>query len=170
MRNWPISKPNLTLLDGSMRKVLFLLVATAGVIIAIGLLTKTIDIYPPQKREIKIGNVTLYVEIADSEDERKNGLSGTKSLPKNDGMLFSFAQEDVFPSFWMKGMLIPIDIIWIDEWEVVKIHENIQPEPGKSDNELTKYYPDGPVDLVIEVNAGFSDKNGVDVGDKLSFR
>ena len=150
-----------------MRKALFLLVAAAGIIIAIGLLTQRIQIYPPQKREIKVGNVTLYVEIADSEDERKNGLSGRKSLPKNDGMLFSFGQEDVFPSFWMKEMFIPIDIIWIDEWGVVKIHENIQPEPEKSDSELTKYYPDGPVDLVIEVNAGFSGKNNIKVGDNV---
>jgi hypothetical protein len=150
-----------------MRRVLFLLVATASVIIAIGLLSQRIQIHPPQKRQIKVGNVTLYVEIADSEDERKKGLSGTKSLPENEGMLFSFGQENVLPSFWMKGMLIPIDIIWIDEWEVVKIHENIQPEPEKSDSELTKYYPDGPVDLVIEVNAGFSGKNNIRVGDNI---
>ncbi len=150
-----------------MRKVLFLLFATASVIIAIGLLTQRVQIYPPQKRQIKVGNVTLHVEIADSEDERKNGLSGRNTLEENTGMLFSFEQEDVFPSFWMKGMLIPIDIIWIDEWEVVKIHENIQPEPEKSDSELTKYYPDGPVDLIIEVNAGFSGKNNIRVGDNV---
>ena len=150
-----------------MKQILLPLVATAAVIIAIGLLTQRIQIYPPQKRQIKVGNVTLSVEIADSEDERRNGLSGRSTLGKNDGMLFSFGQENVFPSFWMKEMLIPIDIIWIDEWEVVKIHENIQPEPERRDSELTKYYPDGPIDYVLEVNAGFSGENNLRVGDSI---
>lgn len=152
-----------------MKQILLPLVATAAVIIAIGLLTQRIQIYPPQKRQIKVGNVTLSVEIADSEDERKNGLSGTKSLPKNDGMLFSFGQENVFPSFWMKEMLIPIDIIWINDGVVVKIDKGVEPEPGKGISELTLYYPTEPIDYVLEVNAGFSDGNGIKLSDQVNF-
>lgn len=119
-------------------------------------------------REVKIGNNRLFVEHASNEEERRKGLSGRTSLREDGGMLFSFGQENVLPSFWMKGMLIPIDIIWIDEWEVVKIHKNVQPEPEKSDSELTKYYSDGPIDNVIEVNAGFSNKNNIKVGDNVT--
>ena len=148
-----------------MKKVVLLLTGTAIFIIGIGLLTQKTP--SPEKKEVKIGNLTLLVEIADSEEKRARGLSGKRKLAEDGGMLFVFEKENVFPSFWMKGMLIPIDIIWIDEWEVVKIHENVQPEPEKSASELIKYYPDGPVDFVIEVNAGFSGKNNIRVGDKV---
>ncbi len=116
-------------------------------------------------QEVKIGDSRLFAEVASNEEERRKGLSGRTSLSKDGGMLFSFGQENVLPSFWMKDMLIPIDIIWVNDFRVVKIHENVQLEPEKSDSELTKYYSDGPIDNVIEVNAGFSNKNNIKVGD-----
>lgn len=121
-------------------------------------------------QEVKIGNTSFNVEWALTEEERQKGLSGRASLWKGYGFGFSWEQKKVLPSFWMKGMLFPIDIIWINDYRVVKIHENIQPEPEKSDSELTKYYPDGPVDLVLEVNAGFSGKNNIRVGDNVMIR
>jgi len=151
-----------------MKKILLILLVTASFIALLGLLNKKLGfIETIETKRAKIGQTSFFVELALTEEERQKGLSGRSTLEENTGMLFSFGQEDVFPSFWMKGMLIPIDIIWIDEWEVVKIHENIQPEPEKSDGELTKYYPDGPIDLVIEVNAGFSGKNNIRVGDNV---
>lgn len=154
-----------------MKQILLPLLGVALFIIAVGIFTNKIQnqkVNLSAKEEIKVGSSSVTVEIADSEEERKKGLSGRKSLGESEGMLFVFDKKDVFPSFWMKGMLIPIDIIWIDEGEVVKIHKNVQPEPEKLDRELTKYYPDGPIDFVIEVNAGFSGKNNLGVGDKLA--
>lgn len=150
-----------------MKQLLLPIVAAAAFIIAVGLLTKTIELNPPQKKQIKVGNVTLYVEISDSEDERAKGLSGRKSLGENEGMLFVF--ENSYPSFWMKEMLIPIDILWISDGKVVKIHKNVLPEPEKKTSELTLYRPDGPIDYVLEVNAEFSDKNGIKLGDQVNF-
>ncbi|MEK7111720.1 MAG: DUF192 domain-containing protein, partial [Patescibacteria group bacterium] len=149
-----------------MKKVVLLLAGTAIFIIAIGLLTQKVR--TQEKKEIKIDNQTLKVEIADSEEERKIGLSGRKKLEEDGGMLFIFESENVFPSFWMKDMLIAIDIIWINDGEVVKIDKNVEPEPGKNTTELTLYYPDKPIDYVLEVVSGFSDKNGVNIGDKFS--
>ena len=103
-----------------------------------------------------------------AEEERKIGLSRRKKLEEDGGMLFIFESENVFPSFWMKDMLIAIDIIWINDGEVVKIDKNVEPEPGKNTAELTLYYPDKPIDYVLEVVSGFSDKNGVNIGDKFS--
>lgn len=145
-----------------MKKVALLLAATAIFIIAIGLLTQKAR--TQEKKEIKIDNLTLKVEVADSEEERKIGLSGRKKLKEDEGMLFVFEKENVFPSFWMKDMLIAIDIIWINDGKVIKIDKNVEPETGKSTQELTLYYPDEPVDYVLEVVSGFSDKNGVKEG------
>lgn len=149
-----------------MKKILLIFLVTAGLITILGLFNKKPGFI--ELKRVKIGQTSFFVELAVAEEERQKGLSGRKSLPEDQGMLFSFEQKNVFPSFWMKSMLIPIDIIWIDEWEVVKIHENIQPEPEKSDRELTKYYPDRPVDYVLEVNAGFSGKNNIRVGDNVT--
>lgn len=109
---------------------------------------------------VKIGNVELKVKIADSPQERSKGLSGISSLPENEGVFFVFAEKDTTPSFWMKDMLIPLDIIWINDGKIVKIDKNV---PISDPNKL--YSPSQPIDYVLEVNAGFSDKNGLEVGD-----
>lgn len=148
-----------------MRKLVLLLAGTAIFIVAVGLLTQKAK--APQKKEIKIDNLTLRIEVADSKEERTKGLSGRKRLDENAGMLFVFEKENVFPSFWMKDMLIAIDIIWINDGEIVKIDKNVEPQPQKSTAELTLYYPDKPIDYVLEVNSGFSDKNGLKVEDSV---
>ena len=57
------------------------------------------------------------------------GLSGYAGLPEDAGMLFVFP-EPIQPTFWMKGMLFAIDIIWIRDGTVVQIHESATP-PGE---------------------------------------
>ena len=156
-----------------MKQLLLPIVAAAAFIIVVGILTKnSLNLKPsssptPVRKEIKVGNYSLNVEIADSEDERKKGLSGRNTLEENTGMLFSFGQENVLPSFWMKGMLIPIDIIWINDGKIAKIDKSVQPEPGKTDSDLSFYRPNAPIDFVLEVPAGFSGKNNIGVGDKV---
>lgn len=153
-----------------MKQIVLLLAVTALFIVAVGLLSKNqgkfIGSFPsptPIKEGIKIGDLAIQVEVADSGEKKAKGLSGRKSLGENEGMLFVF--KNSYPSFWMKEMLIPIDILWISDGKVVKIHKDVQPEPGKTTSELTLYRPDQPIDYVLEVNAGFSDKNAVKSGD-----
>lgn len=119
------------------------------------------------KPKLKIDDTEVFVDIADSSSERAKGLSGRTTLAENEGMLFLFDSDNTVPSFWMKDMKISIDIIWIDDGVVEKIDKNVNPEPGINDNDLKKYYPDGPIDQVLEVSAGFSEKNGVNVGDSI---
>jgi uncharacterized membrane protein (UPF0127 family) len=68
------------------------------------------------------------------------------------------------PTFWMKDTKITLDLIWINDDKVVTINKNVQPEPGKKDSELKKYPAPSVIDYVLEVNAGFSDKNGIKAG------
>lgn len=153
-----------------------MLAAVAIFIAAVGLLTQKVKegkiqiTTKPQttKKEIKIADVKVPVEVTNNEELRKKGLSGRISLEENGGMLFVFGKKDVFPSFWMKDMKFPIDIIWINNGKVVKIDKNIQPpEVGISDSQLTLYRPDKPIDYVLEVNSGFSEKNKVEVGNTV---
>ncbi len=119
-----------------------------------------------EKSEVKIGEIVIPVEVAKTEMQRKKGLSNKESLPEGQGVLFVFAQKDIRPPFWMKDMNFAIDIIWIDDDKIVEIDKNIQP-PAKDtpDSELTLYTPNQPIDYVLEVNAGFSEENNIEVGD-----
>ena len=69
------------------------------------------------------------------------------------------------PSFWMKDMLFPIDIIWInDDLNVVSIDGELSPETYP-----TTFSPSEPVKYVFEAPSGFSKKNSVKIGDKVKF-
>lgn len=119
-------------------------------------------------REVKvvmIANKDVYVEVADDDLSRQKGLSGKTGLGDNEGMLFVFPSQDIRPRFWMKDMFIPIDIVWINDGKIVQIDRDVQPEPGVEDNDLAFYMPSDPIDYVLEVNAGFCEKNLIEVGD-----
>ena len=116
------------------------------------------------KIDLKINGKEIKAEIADNDEKRNTGLSGRKSLEKNDGMLFVFQLPSKY-SFWMKDMRFPLDIIWIDEnKKIIAISENISPETYPA-----SFSPSEPVKYVLEVNAGWSETNEVGVGDVLEF-
>jgi uncharacterized membrane protein (UPF0127 family) len=120
-----------------------------------------------QREEIKIKGTKIYIELADTPLEKTKGLSGRNSLGKSEGMLFIFAQNTQ-PSFWMKDMNFGIDIIWIDDGKIIQIDKNVpNPSFGTPDSQLPRYTPKEPIDYVLEVNAGFSDKNNFEVGDPV---
>ena len=66
----------------------------------------------PNATTIMFGQNTIYTQIADTENKRSLGLSYTKSLDKNAGMLFVFDEINV-KNFWMRDMNYDLDIIWI---------------------------------------------------------
>lgn len=117
--------------------------------------------------QVKINSVVVKAELADTVAKRSVGLSGRESLGESEGMLFTFSKSDRH-RFWMKGMKIPLDLIWISENKIVDIHPNVQPPAlGTEDNMLTIYQPKNGADRVLEVNAGFSAKNNIQEGDQV---
>jgi len=63
--------------------------------------------------------MVFNVEIFDTNEEIRNGLSNRNEIKKNQGALFVF-NEPGFYSFYTKDMYFPIDVIWInDKKEVV---------------------------------------------------
>jgi len=123
-----------------------------------------------KRPKVSIGKVDIFVEIADTPEKQVKGLAGRKSLKENEGMLFLFPEEG-YKTFWMKGMLIPIDIIWINKDQIVHIDENVLPPNTDTPNhKLNLFTSPYPVDKVLEVHTGFSQKNGIKVGDKVLFR
>lgn len=117
--------------------------------------------YPKKFGEVDFGEIKIKVEIADNPIKQAKGLMFRKSLPENEGMLFVFNNED-YHTFWMMNMSIPIDIIWIDKnYEIVHIVRDAQPCLIN----CILYRPDEKAKYVVEINANFTKKYGIEVGD-----
>lgn len=114
----------------------------------------------PDLKEIQINDLLFKAEVADTPAERIKGLSGRAALPDSHGMLFMFSAPGNY-GFWMNGMLIPLDIIWINGSRIAGVEKNISP------SSVLNYYPPEPVDKVLEINAGLADKLGIKAGDKV---
>ena len=112
---------------------------------------------------VKINDVSIRTEIANTPETRTSGLSGRERLEEGQGMLFVF-DKAAYHTFWMKNMNFPIDIIWISDNSIVDLSENIQPEKNSN---LTIYKPSEPVKFVLEVNAGFSKKRNFKIEDPV---
>lgn len=113
---------------------------------------------------IKIKNTVLTAEIADTPALMQQGLSGRESLAYDKSMLFIFETPSK-PGFWMKDMYFALDIIWIGEDQRVReITKNIM--PGSYPQILS---PSQPVLYVLEANAGWSEKNNIQIGDMVEF-
>jgi uncharacterized membrane protein (UPF0127 family) len=107
--------------------------------------------------------VTVDVEVADDEFERRIGLMGRTDLAADAGMAFLFP-EPTSGSFWMKDTLIPLSIaFWDEDGSIVAILD-MHPCP---DDECPSYDPG--VDFVgaLEVNQGFFDEHGIEIGDRV---
>ena len=121
-----------------------------------------------ETKTVKIGELSIKVEVADTDAKRQKWLSGRKELGKDSGMLFVIKDNQKVPSFWMKDMKMAIDIIWITNEKILQIDKNVEPpRAGTPDKELKLYSPKTAVDYVLEVNSGYSDLNNIKVGDTV---
>lgn len=122
------------------------------------------------KAEIKINDQIIIADVAHDEESRNIGLGGREYLNINEGMLFVFEEPGIYP-FWMKNMNFPIDIVWIDsENRIIQVDENIQPQPGASDEELAQYVPPIPAERVLELRAGRARLLNAESGDLIKAR
>lgn len=114
-----------------------------------------------------VSEVLVSVTAVADPASRARGLMGRLALSSEEGMLFVF-EENGRRNFWMKNMLIPLDIIFISsEKKIVGIAKNVEPCeeravcPHISSSVSAQY--------VLEVPAGFSDSHGLDIGNELRF-
>ncbi len=109
--------------------------------------------------------VSVFVEIASSQEERIHGLMFRDHLEENHGMLFLY-EKDAQPKMWMKNMIIPLDIIFIDsDFTITFIAQDVEP----CNTEYCQIYTSKePSAYVLEVSANFTEVSGVAVGDIIS--
>lgn len=113
---------------------------------------------------IEIADKKYKVLIAETEEEKNQGLSNVESMEDSEGMLFNYSSNPQGSLvFNTKDMDFPIDIIFInDDDEVVAVEYG---EP-KSDEVIECIAdPDEKLVYVLEVNAN----SGIQIGDELDF-
>ncbi len=107
-------------------------------------------------------DISLKVKIADTNARKMQGLMGIHSLSNHQGMLFLFDKEDKH-CFWMKNTYIPLSIAFLDNQKNIVDIQNMQP----LDNNL--HCPNQKIRYALEVNQGWFDKKGLEVGDRVHF-
>ena len=107
--------------------------------------------------------VSVTVEVVETDEARQRGLMYRKHLAPDAGMLFIFDREEQH-TFWMHNTLIPLDMLFIrSDWTVLGIVENATPltDQLRSVPGASKY--------VLEVNAGFSRRHGLQAGTTVRY-
>ncbi len=124
----------------------------------------------PGRPSVVVGEVVFQVELAVTPAERQQGLSGHEPLAPREGMLFMYGEPRLL-SFWMSGMLFPLDFVWIGpECTVVHITRDVPiPPPGAALGGLPTYSPSSPASYNLEIGAGEAARVGLALGDPVRF-
>jgi uncharacterized membrane protein (UPF0127 family) len=109
---------------------------------------------------LTIGNHSLDVYVARSDDERSLGLMFRREMAAQEGMLF-VCDVPAYQSFWMKDTPLPLSIAFIEEDGTILQIEPMQPET------LAPHRSERPVRYILEVNQGWFDERGVEEGARL---
>lgn len=105
----------------------------------------------------------VNLEIVDTDDLRKQGLSGRGSL--EGGMLFVYDEPSKDHCIWMRDMNFAIDIIWLNESKsVIDIKESVLPTTYPEN-----FCPSEKALYVIELGAGEAATNEIKIGYTLKF-
>lgn len=120
-----------------------------------------------EKKEIRLKDQVLKVEVAKSEKERSQGLMNRKELKGIDGMLFIFPQEKIL-SFWMKNTLIPLSIAFFNKDKILIDIKKMTPHKGPF--KPPTYKSSSPAQFALEVPLGWFEQNQIGLGSRLSWK
>lgn len=111
---------------------------------------------------IKLDDVVLEVQIADTDPRRTRGLMFQDQMPLDQGMLFVFDTISQH-SIWMLNMQFSLDIMWLDDdGKVLHIEKNVPPCKTALETVTCPSYKGVDNALyVLEVTAGYVDKNNI---------
>lgn len=142
----------------------FLLVAGAVAILVAVAVSYIVTAFQP-RTEVVVGSQPYRLIVADDDTSRVKGLSGVEELKKDDGLLMVFDEDDLH-GIWMKDMLVPLDIIWLDaNKKVIYIVQDAKPELSTD----TIFTPRKPARYVVELPSGSVRQHGVRVGHEVQF-
>ena len=110
---------------------------------------------------VRVGEVPLRVEVADSEAERQKGMMFRPRLGPDEAMLFVFV-SDANLAFWMKNSYADLDIAFIRSDGSI-----VQTDRLRAYNEELAFSRE-PVRFALEVPAGWLEAHSIAVGTKVA--
>jgi len=112
------------------------------------------------REDMYVSGYRLSVEIADDHEERARGMMFRKQLAQNRGMLFVYEKESKL-TFWMKDTVLPLSIAFIASDGVIREIRDMEP------HSLNPIQSSRNVRYALEVNQGWFEDRGIDVGDRI---
>jgi len=101
------------------------------------------------------------VYLALNSSQRARGLMHVRSLPPATGMLFVYERDD-YLSMWMKNTFIPLDMIFARaDGSISSVVRNTEPMS------LRSIASTEPVNFVLELNAGITERLFIDENSRL---
>jgi len=110
---------------------------------------------------ISINNHNFKVKTVLSSKDVQLGMMG-KTFSNFDGMLFIMDKSE--HCFWMKNCVIDLDILFINNSHITKIHHSC---PPCNESECKNYCGYG--DMILELPGGTCEKFNIMEDDKINF-
>lgn len=125
--------------------------------------TDDVELVEYQTAKLRIADVDITCQIADTPELQVQGLNWHKELGAYEGMIFPYWENGGRRvSFHMDRVKFPIDLIFVgSDSRVTKIVENVEPgTPGQ--------WGMPHISAVIEVNGGFCAAHNISVGSEVA--
>ena len=109
----------------------------------------------------------IEAELATAFSERQRGLMGRPELAADRGMLFLFERPGRL-TFWMFGVLIPLDFVWLDsDRRIVGLSERT---PICESASTCRLFDGGAeAQFVLELAPGTTEAHGLAIGDAINW-
>ncbi len=117
---------------------------------------------------IKIDDMIINVEVADSDDERQRWLMfREETMSRNSGLLLVYDKPDLY-SMWLLNIRYPLDLLWFDQQgNIVYTVRDAQPCDNFLDFSACTFKNTKPSKFVLAAFSGFIDQNGITNASKL---
>jgi uncharacterized protein len=102
----------------------------------------------------------LQVEVADTPEERQQGLMGRTEVPLDTGMLFVL--DECCRGFWMKDTPVSLTVAFIERCGAIVYIADLEPFSETVVNAPSQYA------FGLEVARGWYERNGITSGDIVS--
>ena len=158
--------------SGDIMKIVPAIVSAAIVLVALWAVTYYLSVVPAAPTSFSFDNKTYqFTYVATTLAQQEAGLMN-KTVTNTTFELFVMPGVSIYP-FWMKDTYYPLDIIWVNGTTVSYIADAVpcsSYSPDQSNCTIYDSYNEGHyANYVIEAQAGFTNRTGLKVGDRISF-
>jgi uncharacterized membrane protein (UPF0127 family) len=113
-----------------------------------------------ERIKVVIGGESFRIEVARTDEQKRQGLMDRRSLGDREGMIFVY-ETDQHLAFWMKNTTIPLTLAFLSKDGQILQVEQLKPLSLKS------VMSERAVRYGLELSAGVLDELGVGVGDHV---